>query len=191
MTDYPEWPPRIATPSDIAIILPNERHKTRLRLKLEEYRIRNGERDPPLRGLDDTAITALGHEAVRGMFNHQLMKILVDLALQQGRDTLMDPITMPEIATGLYLDTGMDMSDAMEGPLAVPFVYDREVNWYLPDFTHRPSGGSLGAIFAESYGVIRAYGCDRKDMVRGGSWLVEVPWLPAQAASDTFWDEPR
>ncbi len=174
----------VATPFT-DIIFPHARQLTRLAFKLEDYRERHGG-DPTIPCIWGDDFAAYGVDHLKSLFRLHVLKAVIELGSLAGRDTLVNPITMGEVAARFRANTGLDVSHAVSGPKAILFGYSQELNWHMPIFAREDDHASpypretddFGTLFIGAYCVARAYAWDRRDLVPAERWLVELPYLP-------------
>jgi hypothetical protein len=160
------------------IIIPNEKQLQRLKLKLLDYQGRSAYA-PDLTSIDETTMAVHGFATLDNLIKRTVLSSVIDLAENKERDTLQWPISMAEVALQFTMRTGADVSDAISGPHAVPFIYDKDRDWHMPKFSPEYNeADSLPTLFAAAYGIVRAYAWNRLDVVVGGSGLRDIPEIP-------------
>jgi len=178
----------------IDIIFPNARQLARLAFKLADYHERYG-RELTIPDIPASDFLAFGHDNLRGLFRFHVLRTVIELGKLPGRDTLLEPITIREVANRFRATTGVNVLGAIAGERAIRYWYDAEINWHMPIFGREDDHSGLypketdsfGTLFVGAYCVVRAYAWNRRDLVPADRWLVDVSYLadlPVQTEGD-------
>jgi len=141
----------------------------RFRAKLQEYERRDSARF--IKHQNSSIAVDSNWELIRF---HRVKTLSIIIGIAACRDTIVDPISMNEVASTFKSMTNIDVL----GATAIPIVVRHGARgpWTTPYVEAiEAAAGPNAAAFADAYTLFCAYAADRDDMLWGGTGLPQIP----------------